>query len=725
MQHFQDLYLARRIEEYLDKVEENRKKRQPIKPSQSDPSQSTTEVHTAQVHHTINTPTHPSQTVSETPEESQEQSSDSTVESEEEQEGEQTFIKGTYPTEGIKTPDTVEPVGPGEPSVVPKVPTGSGPQDIPVPKKSPEELKAEIERDILIERYLEEVSVAAPDLEDKGFRLFDRYTGYITTGLSQAEYIQLVADWTEYCALFQVYEGHYTHLKRLVKSSRDLPPKVLQRQEPDWHTLESFIRTEQPNPPEPQPNPPEPETPTMTTAMEQAKLRKQLTTVMNHVTKFSGSSTEDPLGHLQSFQLHFRLVTGVDVLAERPMEGHDDSPVTVHDVLDYFQCTLFRYAKQWYMNKYGKLTTDQRTWDQWAIIHKDFIKTFNLFGKTDTEKEQKLRDIKWDPTEQSWEDFLLSFRSLMCGADAASVPESRQLTCFILAMPKSLLSVIMNQTTVEGAIEAVTNAVSLGYIETKPTTVQKTEVKAPQDVQAAAAVPFMSAASVHPSSLHPGGRGGRGGNRNGMKKQMQDQMQDFEQRLMQRMEEVMYVGSSGNSQGGQGQRPWRGGGQGGQGYRGRGRGNSYQGNQQQGGGYWNDNRSGWGRGRNNWSDNRNRDNWRNDWRGPPRGGRGRGGYRGDVPDGGGGGSGLGNVQCYNCKQYGHLSRNCPKPPYQKPQGQQQTQQQSQAQRGAGQSQGSRPRPDQNRGASGFKIDRKDLADALSDIMKTKKDESSN
>ena len=701
--HLKELYLARRLEEYLDKVERNRR-RVSLVTSQSGTISTSVVTHVAQLHPV---PATIQSQVTPVPSPSQLSAGQEEIEAEE------TGLKYTYQSGSLESgnPSRIGEELSGLSLVTPASSLGSKPpqgitqeESVGTPissvigvaaGKTEEELRAEVKQEALVREYTEELQKLGPGLEDKGLYIFEKYSGYITTGLTQSEFNTLATEWTEYITLYQVYESCRLKLSRLV---RQIPQQVVKRQEPDWYLLEELLNAQETEKPVVDPK--------AKAAMDRAKLRKQIASAMSHVTKFSGSPGEDPQGHVQSFQLHFRLVTEVDIL------GWEHEGLTVHigDVIDYFQSTLCRYAKQWFQSKYGNLTPEQKTVDKWKEIYNDFITSYNIFGKTDMEREKKLREISWDPNTEAWEDFLLHFRSLMCGADKTAIPASRQLTCFILAMPKTLLNLIMNQTKVEEAIEVVSNAVSMGYLECRPMTAQKAEPKPVEDSKAgAAAVPFMSASSVN---FQPGR------NQQDSTKGVKKQMQTLENKLMQKLEEVMYVGQS-NNQGGQGQRPWRGGG-GGQGYNNRGRRGGFQGNQQQRGNYWGRGQGSWDN-QDNWGNPRDRNGWRNNWRGPPRG-RGRGGpprSQGDATDGG---QQNNKVQCFYCKKFGHIVRDCNMLRYRSSQEQQGAQSNPQSQRGSGQNRGQGS--DQSRGVnddSNVKIDRKDLAAALADIMKSKKD----
>ena len=81
--------------------------------------------------------------------------------------------------------------------------------------------------------------------------------------------------------------------------------------------------------------------------MADPKLVKHLIAIMKGVSKYSGITGEDPVAHLRTYQIHFRLATGVDIIEP------GESPKTrglASDIIDFFLLTLESGAKAWFVS---------------------------------------------------------------------------------------------------------------------------------------------------------------------------------------------------------------------------------------------------------------------------------------------------------------------------------------------------------------------------------------
>ena len=190
--------------------------------------------------------------------------------------------------------------------------------------------------------------------------------------------------------------------------------------------------------------------------MANPRLGKYFIAVMSSVPKYTGQVGEDPNGHLQNFRIHFRLVTGVDVM--EPGEGTEVAALAP-DIIDFFVFTLTENARAWFGSKYGDLQKEDKTLVQWGKIRESFKTDHSVLGKTEEQKELAIRKIKWEPDKQSFEKFLLTFRIMM-----DEIPEVRKLTVFLLAMPRELYPMIMDCKDIESMVKSVTRAIDMGMI---------------------------------------------------------------------------------------------------------------------------------------------------------------------------------------------------------------------------------------------------------------------
>lgn len=586
-------------------------------------------------------------------------------------------------------------VGGGEDEVgqdiPPNPPKPPNPLQPPTPKSSeegnPTGLSAEekeriFAEEVLRKEYLRDFRNSVPALDNQGERISELSGRYIASGLTKEEFSELRDYWVKYITQLSTFDSlvirlGISELRLGIPEADRTQTEIRSILEPDWGILKSLIKEAEDSDSD------NDLTDEELAAMADGKMRKSLSQVMGSVSKYGGTTGDDPNGHLQCFKIHFRIVTGVDVMLPLIQE-HDKkwSP----EIIDSFECTLWSHAKQWF-KQYTTLTRDEKTPKKWEEIRKDFVKNFSLYGKTDVEKEMKLGEITWDYTKVPLQDFLLNFRTMM-GTGDEEIPALRQLSLFIKAMPAKIFNqFLLHVTDLAGAIDAVTKAISMKCVDLNELAKESTAKVGSKDGDGKAAVPFMSATSVPPNEAK------------GLKKSMQT----MEQSLMKKIEDVMFVGAVSQANQNRDKGKGRGKGQGGQG---QGQGGNFQGgqtgnqpgyqNQQQGGGFWGNSNPGWNNSGQNWNNpgqgwsNPNQgwggqgqswggsgQGWDNQsqgwggqqgggwggkrrgggggWRGPPRG-RGRGGPPRGPPTNPG--MDLSKVQCWTCGRMGHTARYC-------------------------------------------------------------------
>ena len=202
------------------------------------------------------------------------------------------------------------------------------------------------------------------------------------------------------------------------------------------------------------------------------------------IPKFEGKLGEHPATHLTEFE-DFLASTGVylniDPRTKRP-PLHTDWV----EVITRFKSSLKGKARMWYntyLEEPGVILTEK---DDWAKIKRDFMIYFNPLGGTREQQVKAWREMKWDATRESFDDFCLRFHQL---AKELGLAADQQMVTFLLSLPSGMpVTLGLSQCkTIAEIIDAVRRGMVFGGVPT-PTDPTLSSLKP--------AVPFMAAQDV-------------------------------------------------------------------------------------------------------------------------------------------------------------------------------------------------------------------------------------
>ena len=178
---------------------------------------------------------------------------------------------------------------------------------------------------------------------------------------------------------------------------------------------------------------------------------------LRDIPKFYGFKDDDPHCHLAEFKDFLSVTLAINLKEIEKM----DKTESVIRIIDLFSFSLKDRAKYWFCSKYEELTDGEKTVEIWNKIRKEFETNFCLIGSSQEEREMALRNLKWQPSKQSFDDFLMHFRAVLktIGGD-----ESKQLVYFVMAMPLQFYTLLSIEKDLSGAIEAVKKAIGIGLL---------------------------------------------------------------------------------------------------------------------------------------------------------------------------------------------------------------------------------------------------------------------
>ena len=201
---------------------------------------------------------------------------------------------------------------------------------------------------------------------------------------------------------------------------------------------------------------------------------------MRDLPKFYGDRVRGELAssHIMEFE---DFLTGVGV-------KHDD---TRYDTRVLFVNSLKGKARNWFHTTFGPITDDALGDITWDKIKREFLIHFNPVGSTREQQIKAWKEMKWDPTTESLDDF--SFRFTQLGTDLGYT-EEQQLESFILCVPPQMYIYVVDSTNLQQALIKLKKCIALsGLAPVNPVVTPKTEETKP-------AIPFMTAKSVNFSS---------------------------------------------------------------------------------------------------------------------------------------------------------------------------------------------------------------------------------
>ena len=141
------------------------------------------------------------------------------------------------------------------------------------------------------------------------------------------------------------------------------------------------------------------------------------------IPKFSGEKNEDAAStHILCFQGFLKNT--------RLQMDPDDPTADAEKLITLFQNSPKCRARHWFQQSLD-LTGTQNV-EKWLDIKKKFLAQYNPVGSTKEQQMKAWKDMKWDPSSESLDDFSYRYTTL---ATDIGFTEEHQLKSFICCIP--------------------------------------------------------------------------------------------------------------------------------------------------------------------------------------------------------------------------------------------------------------------------------------------------
>ena len=172
---------------------------------------------------------------------------------------------------------------------------------------------------------------------------------------------------------------------------------------------------------------------------------------IQNISKFYGNPNQDPEYHVREFE---------DVLKASNQWPDDVANVADQDasrIIVHFITTLSNRARAWVEQQIPMV--ERVTWEHYEALKTKFLEHFNLSGSTPAQRNRAFREMRWDPTTQSIEDYSYKFEKL--GASLGFNQEA--LVCALKAtLPSHMIWFLKDENTVQAISRAIKKLISEG-----------------------------------------------------------------------------------------------------------------------------------------------------------------------------------------------------------------------------------------------------------------------
>ena len=120
---------------------------------------------------------------------------------------------------------------------------------------------------------------------------------------------------------------------------------------------------------------------------------------VQNVSKFYGEPGQNPNSHLMEFEDFLRAIA--------PNPDNDERAT---NVINQFTTTLKNKARTWFEMCIGE--NERRTPNHWIEIKRKFKEEFHPLGSTREQRVKAWKDMKWDPTKDTIDDFAFKYKEL-------------------------------------------------------------------------------------------------------------------------------------------------------------------------------------------------------------------------------------------------------------------------------------------------------------------------
>ena len=172
---------------------------------------------------------------------------------------------------------------------------------------------------------------------------------------------------------------------------------------------------------------------------------------IQNISKFYGNPNQDPEYHVREFE---------DVLKASNQWPDNVANVANQDasrIIVHFITTLSNRARAWVEQQIP--IGERVTWGHYEALKTKFLEHFNLSGSTPAQRNRAFREMRWDPTTQSIEDYSYKFEKL--GASLGFNQEA--LVCALKAtLPSHMIWFLKDENTVQAISRAIKKLISEG-----------------------------------------------------------------------------------------------------------------------------------------------------------------------------------------------------------------------------------------------------------------------
>ena len=180
---------------------------------------------------------------------------------------------------------------------------------------------------------------------------------------------------------------------------------------------------------------------------------------------FDGKGDAMPHTHLIEFE-DFLANTGSDI-KDLPQHGepHEvDRPhyeAVMKDVVNKLKTSLKGKPRLWYEMQYPTSDDEPKTVQAYKKMLSLFTTEHNPIGSTIEQQTMAWKNMKWNPTTESLDDFVYRFRRV---AQEIGYNADQQLTFFRCSVPPHLYFYLKDATTIKEAMENIKRACALGGV---------------------------------------------------------------------------------------------------------------------------------------------------------------------------------------------------------------------------------------------------------------------
>ena len=172
---------------------------------------------------------------------------------------------------------------------------------------------------------------------------------------------------------------------------------------------------------------------------------------IQNISKFYGNPNQDPEYHVREFE---------DVLKASNQWPDNVANVADQDasrIIVHFITTLSNRARAWVEQQIPM--GERITWVHYEALKTKFLEHFNLSGSTPAQRNRAFREMRWDPTTQSIEDYSYKFEKL--GTSLGFNQEA--LVCALKAtLPSHMIWFLKDENTVQAISRAIKKLISEG-----------------------------------------------------------------------------------------------------------------------------------------------------------------------------------------------------------------------------------------------------------------------